>query len=102
MLAGQGSRHMHCSRKASHQEPASAWLPLRLQTDGCLRQLAARLRGMGADDVLAAPGAAGGSSDGGGLAALEQSHEAWNRLAAAFQADLPHQPKLLTGTSGAS
>ncbi|KAI3433655.1 hypothetical protein D9Q98_003464 [Chlorella vulgaris] len=81
------------------------------QTDNCLRQLAARLPSPGLGQELLAAGTAasqqapgsrdgrssGGSSRHGGIAALEQSHEAWSRLANAFQADVPQQPKLLTG-----
>lgn len=73
-----------------------------MQTDSCLRQLAARLQASGADQALlvtsgtgcspSVPGNATGSN-----AALEQSHEAWNRLAQAFQADVVQQPGLLTG-----
>jgi hypothetical protein len=82
-----------------------------MQTDNCLRQLAARLPSSGLRQELLTAGAAGspqapgsrddrssgGSSSHGGIAALEQSHEAWSRLANAFQADVPGQPKLLTG-----
>ncbi|KAL4430828.1 hypothetical protein ABPG75_006084 [Micractinium tetrahymenae] len=114
LVAGQGSRRN------------TRLDTLLSQTDNCLRQLATRLQASGTGDALlathaargspslacGAPGAAGssgagspaaasppgpGSAGGEGIAALEQSHEAWNRLAQAFQADVPHQPQLLTG-----
>lgn len=84
----------------------------RPQTDSCLRHLAARLRSAGASEaLLAAAGGGNGSGSptpvasqealdggaGGGVAGLEQSHEAWGKLAGAFQADVPHTPKMLTG-----
>ncbi|PRW58677.1 chromatin structure-remodeling complex SYD-like isoform X1 [Chlorella sorokiniana] len=84
------------------------------QTDGCLRQLAARLRTAGVGTALLATAAAGGSPTlsgspqvpsapassaavGDGIAAPEQSHEAWNQLATAIQAGGVEQPELLTG-----
>jgi hypothetical protein len=76
------------------------------QTDSCLRQLSARLGSAGAGVALQDAAAAGGSPSqsgspqaaaGGGIAALEQSHEAWNQLARAFLAEVHEQPKLLTG-----
>ncbi len=92
------------------------------QTDGCLRQLAARLCAAGVGTALLATAAAGGSptlsgspqvpsapgssasgagaDPDGGIAALGQSHEAWNQLATAIQASGVQQPELLTGGLG--
>lgn len=75
------------------------------QTDACLRQLAGRLRIN--TKAVTPPPAAGkspqsnnqeqGGEDGGGFSALQQSSEAWNTLAAAFNADIATQPEMLTG-----
>ena len=54
----------------------------------------------GSPQVPSAPGSSASGGDAGGIAALEQSHEAWNQLAAAFQADAVGQPELLTGGRG--
>ena len=83
-----------------------------LQTDGCLRQLTASLAAAGRTGALQPPAvvdnanvcAAGADSPTAGassIAALEQSNESWNQLAAAFQADdIGNQPALLTGARG--
>lgn len=65
------------------------------QTDACLRSLAGRLGGRAAAALLAHKSAEGTSPEG--MSALEQSSNAWSALAAAFAADVPEQPALLSG-----
>lgn len=99
--------------------PARSFHAPLMQTDNCLRQLAARLQASGAGDALLAthagtssppatatgmgsPAGAGTLAEGStaganSIAALEQSHEAWSKLAQAFEADVQEQPRLLTG-----
>ena len=118
-MHGSCSTSANCSRHHLSCSPAGTPLiPSLLQTDGCLRQLAARLRSAGVGTGLLAAAAAGGSptlssspqvpsapgssasgagAESGGIAAMEQSHEVWNQLATAIQAGGVQQPELLTG-----
>ena len=70
------------------------------QTDACLRQLAARLKSRSnITDNTAGTTTTTTTlyTSQEGFSALKQSSENWNSLAAAFNADISHQPELLTG-----
>jgi len=73
------------------------------QTDACLRQLAARLKSRSninnnsAGTTSSSSFKNPASTQQEGFSALKQSSENWNSLATAFNADISHQPELLTG-----
>ena len=101
----EGYMHLVQSAKSSQIES------LLSQTDLCLRQLAARLQTTAKALAPVAVPSAPSTSPGvdvdkqpknagpaeGDFSALKQSSEAWNTLAAVFNADIAEQPELLTG-----